>query len=81
MLPFGLTIPATVPQGSEIPEGLMNNRVYKILLIHMCCAFAGLCNKLHKMHGTYIRIKKKSLLMTAHVPCPPGEVEVSISDI
>jgi hypothetical protein len=25
MLPFGVTIPATVPQGSEIPEGLMNN--------------------------------------------------------
>jgi hypothetical protein len=29
MLPFGVTIPATVPQGSEIPEGLMNNLVYK----------------------------------------------------
>jgi hypothetical protein len=25
MLPFGVTIPATVPLGSEIPEGLMNN--------------------------------------------------------
>jgi len=24
MLPFGSTIPATVPQRSEIPEGLMN---------------------------------------------------------
>jgi hypothetical protein len=24
MLPFGVTIPATVPQGSEIPEGLTN---------------------------------------------------------
>jgi hypothetical protein len=24
MLPFGVTIPATVPQRSEIPEGLMN---------------------------------------------------------
>jgi hypothetical protein len=39
MLPFGVTIPATVPQGSEIPEELMNNpvctavkcTVYKIL--------------------------------------------------
>ena len=30
MLPFGVTIPATVPQGSEIPEGLMNNPVYKV---------------------------------------------------
>ena len=29
MLPFGVTIPATVPQGSEIPEGLMNNPVLK----------------------------------------------------
>jgi len=28
MLPFGVTFPATVPQGSEIPEGLMNNPVY-----------------------------------------------------
>jgi hypothetical protein len=28
MLPFGVTIPATVPQGLEIPEGLMNNPVY-----------------------------------------------------
>jgi hypothetical protein len=27
MLPFGVTIPATVPQGSEIPEGLMNKPV------------------------------------------------------
>jgi len=25
MLPFGVTIPATVPQGSEFPEGLMHN--------------------------------------------------------
>jgi len=28
MLPFDVTMPATVPQGSEIPEGLMNNSVY-----------------------------------------------------
>jgi hypothetical protein len=28
MLPFGVTIPATAPQGSEIPEGNMNNPVY-----------------------------------------------------
>jgi len=32
MLPFGVTIPATVPQGSEIPEGLMNNPVLLGLL-------------------------------------------------
>ena len=28
MVPFGMTIPATVPQRSEIPEGLMNYSVY-----------------------------------------------------
>jgi hypothetical protein len=28
MLPFGVTIPATVPQRSEIPEGLMNYSVF-----------------------------------------------------
>jgi len=27
MLPFGVTIPAIVPQGSEIPEEIMNNPV------------------------------------------------------
>ena len=30
MLPLGVTIPATVPQGSEIPEGLMNNPVRSV---------------------------------------------------
>ena len=28
MLPFGVTIPATVPQRSEIPERLMNYPVF-----------------------------------------------------
>ena len=28
MLPFGLTFPATAPQRSKIPEGLMNYPVY-----------------------------------------------------
>ena len=28
MLPFGVTIPATVPQRSEIPKGLMNYPVF-----------------------------------------------------
>jgi Tfp pilus assembly protein PilE len=28
MLLFGVTVPVTVPQRSEIPEGLMNNPVY-----------------------------------------------------
>jgi hypothetical protein len=29
MLPFGVIIPATVTQRSEIPEGLMNYPVYE----------------------------------------------------
>jgi hypothetical protein len=29
MLPFGVTILATVPQRSEIPEGIMNYPVYE----------------------------------------------------
>jgi len=32
MLPFGVTIPATVPQRLEIPEGRMNYPVFKKLL-------------------------------------------------
>jgi hypothetical protein len=42
MLPFGVTIPATVPQGSEIPEGLINNPVFifgdvfiQIIILHI----------------------------------------------
>jgi hypothetical protein len=35
MLPFGVTIPATVPQGSEIPEGLINNPVYIYIYIYI----------------------------------------------
>jgi hypothetical protein len=31
MLPFGVTIPVTVPQRSEILEGLMNNPVFQII--------------------------------------------------
>jgi hypothetical protein len=33
MLPFGVTIPATVPQKSEIPEGLMDYPVFYIVVI------------------------------------------------
>jgi hypothetical protein len=31
MISFGVTIPATVPQGSKIPYGLTNNPVYYLL--------------------------------------------------
>ena len=34
MLSFGVTIPATVPQRSEIPEGLMNYSAYKFTFNH-----------------------------------------------
>jgi hypothetical protein len=32
MLPFSMTIPATVPQRSEIPEGLMN---YPVIIVFL----------------------------------------------
>jgi hypothetical protein len=32
MLPFGVTIPATVPQSSEIPEGLNNYPVHLTII-------------------------------------------------
>ena len=35
MLPFGVTIPVTVPQRSEIPEGLMNYPVF----LSLCTRF------------------------------------------
>jgi hypothetical protein len=35
MLPFGVIIPATVPQRSEIPEGIMNYPVYEVKLFSM----------------------------------------------
>jgi hypothetical protein len=38
MHPFGVTIPATVPQRSEIPEGLTNYPVFRIMKSH---EFAG----------------------------------------
>jgi hypothetical protein len=50
MLPFGVTIPATVPQRSEIPEGLMNYPVLclripksKIILKMTSAEFVSLC--------------------------------------
>jgi hypothetical protein len=36
MLPFGVTIPATVPQGAEIPEKLMNHSVYICIYTYIC---------------------------------------------
>jgi hypothetical protein len=39
MLPYGVTIPATVPQRLEIPEGLMN---YPVLFYHASTAVVWL---------------------------------------
>jgi hypothetical protein len=50
MLPFGVTIPVTVPQGSEIPEGLMNKPVYNYIAMH------GAKKKKKKIpNGSYIK--------------------------
>ena len=60
MLPFGVTIPATVPQRSEIPEGLMNNPVY---IYHFLCSsyiqifscrnlFSNICNSCSSLKAT-----------------------------
>jgi hypothetical protein len=57
MLPFGVTIPATVPQGSEIPEGLMNNPVYGS---EGFCAVTFLSTK-------FVFVLKKSLLYVSDV--------------
>jgi hypothetical protein len=35
MLPFGVTIPVTVPQRSEIPEGLINYPVHTYIYIYI----------------------------------------------
>jgi hypothetical protein len=39
MLSFGVTIPATVPQRSEIPEGLKNYPVFSPHIAFMCLLF------------------------------------------
>jgi hypothetical protein len=35
MIPFGVTIPASVPQSSETPEGLMNYPVHNFIYIYI----------------------------------------------
>ena len=41
MLPFGVTTPATVPQMSEIPEGLTNNPVHTVVPVQAIEAQMG----------------------------------------
>jgi hypothetical protein len=56
MLPFGATIPATVPQGSEIPEGLMDNPVH--IGLHVKYPFS--CPILMKLEFSRLILKKFS---------------------
>jgi uncharacterized protein YacL (UPF0231 family) len=53
MLPFGVTIPATVPQGSETPEGIMNNPVYQ----------KWLNTKIYEDKTAYLEIKRQTRRM------------------
>jgi len=46
MLPFGVTIPPTVPQRSEIPEGLMN---YPVYLKSPCMSF--ILSEMNSVHA------------------------------
>jgi len=60
MLPFVLTIPATVPQRSEIPEGLMNYPVYK-----------GLRSESHEAVGVllFILVNRVMVAILAEMCC------------
>jgi len=55
MLPFGVTIPATVPQRSEILEGLMNYPVFQMTENRWPKTKVNLepsvCDKLNKLSG------------------------------
>jgi hypothetical protein len=78
MLPFGVTIPATVPQGSEIPEGLMNNPVYiftsmyittQYLLLHISAVdrhFQGTTSTYS--FKKYTAIYPTTAILTTHTP-------------
>jgi hypothetical protein len=77
ILPFGVTIPATVPQGSEIPEGLMNNPVYFVKHLYMFQAYLG-----PSSGGTTVCIQKLVLILfriiistncCIHTVVPPEE--------
>jgi hypothetical protein len=50
MLPFGVTIPATVPQRMEILEGLMNYSVLTCCFMH---SVKGICHNLNCEYKKY----------------------------
>ena len=53
MLSFGVTILATVPQGSEIPEGLMNNPV---LYLYICIFINIEATETHWVNTDFLNI-------------------------
>ena len=50
MLPFGVTIRATVPQRSEIPEGLMN---YLVFVVDIRIILKGIYKSIMDSSGLY----------------------------
>jgi len=60
MLLFGVTIPATVPQRSEVPEGLTNYPVFRITVQ----VRQGTC-KMRCSLGTDVNVEKQYVL---HIP-------------
>ena len=67
MLPFGVTIPATVPQGSEIPEGLTNNPVY--IRTDFCALYFALLYAYVPDSHKSVPVPKRLLLVHAGVTC------------
>jgi hypothetical protein len=66
MLAFGVTIPATVPQGSEIPEGLMNNPVV-LTRVHLafgqCILMPEICQSVNETFSIpYLNTYTKTVL-------------------
>jgi len=61
MLRFGVTIPATVLQGSEIPEGLMNNPVFAEehnTYLHDELIVTGFLEQFYLQNRRYLTAKK-----------------------
>ena len=52
MFPFGVPIPATVPQRSEIPEGLMN---YPVCVCVCVCVYIHTRTYIHTHTYTHTR--------------------------
>jgi hypothetical protein len=72
MLPFGVTIPATVSQGSEIPEGLTNNPVYIYIYIFFTEMILWLFYRLKQVamqEGQFVLAVKTCVLMDCCYCC------------